>query len=167
MNTVTFEGNTLHLEGALPAINRPSPDFTLVATDLSERRLKDYAGNVLLLATVPSLDTPVCDLEARRFNNEAASLSDNLKIAVVSCDLPFAQARWCGAAGAKNLQTLSDYRERDFGKHYGVLVNELKLLARAIFVIDKSGILTYMQLVPEITSQPDYAPALEALKKAL
>lgn len=167
MNTVTFEGNTLHLDGELPVVGAPAPDFTLVANDLSERRLRDYAGNVLLLATVPSLDTPVCDLEARHFNSEAAGLSDNLKIAVASCDLPFAQARWCGAAGAKSLETLSDYREHDFGRHYGVLIRELKLLTRAIFVIDKNGMLTYRQLVPEITHQPDYAPVMEALKKAL
>ncbi len=167
MNTVTFEGNTLHLEGEFPALNAPAPGFTLAASDLSERKFKDYAGAPLLLATVPSLDTPVCDLEARHFNNEAAKLSDKLKIAVVSCDLPFAQARWCGAAGVKNLETLSDYKEHDFGKHYGVLIKELKLLTRAVFVIDKNGNLAYMQIVPEITSQPDYAPVMEALKKVL
>lgn len=167
MNTVTFEGKTLHLEGELPVVNTAAPSFTLVANDLSERRLRDFEGNVLVLASVPSLDTPVCDLEARHFNSEAAKLSDNVRIAVVSCDLPFAQARWCGAAGAKNLITLSDYRENDFGRHYGVLIKELKLLARAVFVIDKNGILTYCQLVPEITQQPDYAPVLEAIKKTL
>lgn len=167
MNTVTFEGNVMHLEGELPVVNAPAPNFTLAATDLSERKLKDYAGNVLLLATVPSLDTPVCDLEARHFNGEASKLSDNLKIIVVSCDLPFAQHRWCGTAGVKNIETLSDYREHDFGKHYGVLIKELKLLTRAIFIIDKNGILSYCQLVPEITNQPDYEPVMEALKKTL
>lgn len=167
MNTVTFEGKTLHLEGELPVINAPAPSFTLVANDLTERRLRDFAGNVLVIASVPSLDTPVCDLEGRHFNTEAAKLSDAVKIAIVSCDLPFAQARWCGAAGAKNLVTLSDYRENDFGRHYGVLIKELKLLARAVFVIGKSGILTYRQLVPEITQQPDYASVLEAIKKEI
>lgn len=167
MNTVTFEGKTLHLEGELPVVNAEAPSFTLVANDLSEKRLRDFAGNVLVLATVPSLDTPVCDLEARHFNSEAASLSDAVRIAVVSCDLPFAQARWCGAANAKNLITLSDYREHDFGRHYGVLIKELKLLARAVFVIDKSGLLVYRQLVPEITKQPDYEPVMDAIRKAL
>lgn len=167
MSTVTFEGKTLHLDGELPVVGAEAPSFTLVANDLSEKRLRDFAGNVLVLASVPSLDTPVCDLEARKFNEEAAKLSDKVKIAVVSCDLPFAQARWCGAVGAKNLETLSDYRENDFGHHYGVLIRELKLLARAIFVIDKNGILSYRQLVPEITHQPDYAPVMEAINKAL
>lgn len=167
MNTVTFQGNTLHLEGNLPAVGAAAPAFTLVANDLSEKRLKDFAGNVLLIASVPSLDTPVCDLEAKHFNQEASKLSDNVKIAVVSCDLPFAQARWCGAAGVKNLETLSDYKEQDFGRNYGVLIKELRLLSRAVFIIDKNGILTYCQLVPEITNAPDYAAIMEALKKAL
>lgn len=167
MNTVTFEGNTLHLEGEFPVVNAPAPDFSLVATDLSERKLRDYAGNVLLLATVPSLDTPVCDLEAKHFNNKVAELSDNLKIAIVSCDLPFAQDRWRGASGVKNLETLSDYREHDFGKHYGVLIEELKLLTRAVFIINKNGLLTYRQIVPEITQQPDYDAVLAELKKQL
>lgn len=167
MNTVTFDGKQLHLEGELPVVNAPAPSFTLVANDLSEKRLRDFAGDVLVIVTVPSLDTPVCDLEARHFNSEAASLSDKVKIAIVSCDLPFAQARWCGAAGAKNLVTLSDYRENDFGRHYGVLIKELKLLARAVFIVDKNGILTYRQLVPEITHQPDYASVMEAIKNVI
>lgn len=165
--TVTFQGNTLHLEGELPKIGDHAHDFHLVANDLSEKTLQDFAGKVLLIATVPSLDTPVCDLEARHFNQEAANLSDDVRIAVVSCDLPFAQARWCGAAGVKNIETLSDYRSHSFGRHYGVLIEELKLLTRAIFVIDKKGIVTYCQVVPEITNQPDYGPVMEALKKAL
>ena len=167
MNTVTFQGNVLHLEGELPAVGSPAPSFSLVANDLSERRLRDYAGKPLVLVAVPSLDTPVCDMEARHFNEEAAKLSDNLAIAVVSCDLPFAQARWCAGAGIKNLATLSDYRERDFGRHYGVMIKELSLLARAVFVIDKSGILTYRQLVEEVTNQPDYPPVFEAIKKVI
>lgn len=167
MRTVTFQGNTLHLEGELPVIGAAAPNFHLTANDLSEKRLKDFAGNVLLLATVPSLDTPVCDLEAKHFNTEAAKLSKDLKIAVASCDLPFAQARWCGAEGVKSLETLSDYKTHDLGKHYGVLIDELKLLTRAVFIIDRHGILTYCQVVPEITSQPDYAQVMEVLKKVL
>ncbi len=167
MNTVTRDGKVFHLEGELPVVGAQAPSFTLTATDLSEKRLRDYAGQVLVLASVPSLDTPVCDLEARHFNEEAAKLSDSVRIVIVSCDLPFAQARWCGSVGAKNLETLSDYKEHDFGRHYGVLIKELKLLARAVFVIDKSGILTYRQLVSEIPQQPEYAPVLEAIKKAL
>lgn len=167
MNTVTFQGNTLHLEGELPKEGYRAPNFKLIANDLGERVLDDYSGKTLVIATVPSLDTPVCDLEGKRFNEEAAKLSDKVRIVMASRDLPFAQARWCGAAGAKNLETLSDYRDGAFGRHYGVLIKELELLARAVFVIDPNGGLAYCQLVPEVTSQPDYAPVLEAIKKTL
>lgn len=167
MATVTFQGKTLHLEGELPVVGAQAPSFTLTANDLSERRLRDFLGNPLVLVCVPSLDTPVCDVEARHFNEEASKLSDQVKIAVVSCDLPFAQVRWSGAAGINNLVTLSDYKEHDFGRHYGVLIKELGLLARSVFVIDKSGILTYSQLVPEVTNQPDYPPILQAIKDTL
>lgn len=167
MNTVTFQGNPLYLEGKLPVVGEAAPGFVLVDNELKTRTLTDYAGKVLTIASVPSLDTPVCDLEMRHFNAEAAKLSDKAVIAAVSCDLPFAQARWCGTANAKNVETLSDYKEVDFGINYGVLIKELRLLARAVFVINAAGILTYMQLVPEVTNQPDYAPVLEAIKKAL
>ncbi|MGE9986578.1 thiol peroxidase [Desulfovibrio sp. SGI.169] len=167
MNTVTFQGNGLHLEGELPVQGGKAPDFTLAANDLSPRSLSDYAGKVLVLVSVPSLDTPVCDLEVRRFNAEAAALSDKVRIVAVSCDLPFAQARWCGAAGVKAVETLSDYKDTDFGKNYGVLIQELRLLARAIFVVAPDGALAYSQLVPEVTNEPDYDAALAAVKKLL
>lgn len=167
MRTVTFEGNTLHLEGDLPKIGEKAPDFQLVTPDLNFVSLKDFTGKVLVLATVPSLDTPVCDLEGRHFNEQASLLSDNVQIAMVSRDLPFAQARWCGAAGAKRVQALSDYRDGAFGRKYGVLIEELKLLARAVFIINETGILTYIQVVPEITTPPVYPPVIEAIKKAL
>lgn len=167
MTAITFQGKPFHLEGALPKVGEKAPDFTLIANDLSPKTLADFAGKVLVLATVPSLDTPVCDLEMRHFNAEAAKLSDKCQIIAISCDLPFAQARWCGAAGAANVCTLSDYMQNGFGKAYGVLIKELLLLARAVFVVDANGILTYEQLVPELTNQPDYAPVLEAVKNAL
>lgn len=167
MNTVTFQGTPLHLTGELPLAGQPAPDFNLVDKDLHERRLRDYAGKTLVLVSVPSLDTPVCDMEGRHFNEEAVKLSDKVQIAVVSMDLPFAQSRWCGAANATRLETLSDYKEADFGRHYGVLIKELHLLARAVFVVDGQGILTYVQLVPEITTPPEYAPVFEAIKKTL
>ena len=165
MNTVTFQGNTLHLEGNLPAVGQKAPDFTLLANDLSPCGLKDYAGKVLVLVCVPSLDTPVCDMEVRRFNPEAAALSDTVKIVAASCDLPFAQARWCGAAGVTAVESASDYKDVSLGKNYGVLIQELRLLARAIFVIAPDGTLAYSQLVPEVTHEPDYAAVLEAVKK--
>lgn len=167
MRTVTFEGKTLHLEGELPRIGEKAPDFQLVATDLRLFSLNDYQGKVLGLATVPSLDTPVCDLEARHFNEQAPLLSEKVQIVIVSRDLPFAQARWCGTAGAERLQTLSDYRNGKFGIKYGVMIEELKLLARAVFVINEAGILTYSQVVPEITDPPAYAPVIDAIKAAL
>lgn len=165
MDTVTFQGKPLHLEGKQPADGQKAPDFTVAANDLSPRGLKDYAGKALVLVSVPSLDTPVCDMEVRRFNTEAAKLSDKVRIVAVSCDLPFAQARWCGAAGVKAVETLSDYKDTEFGKNYGVLIKELRLLARAIFVVGPDGTLAYSQIVPEVTNEPDYDAALAAVKK--
>lgn len=165
MSTVTFQGNPMRLAGELPDVGAHCPDFALAGNDLALRSLKDYAGAVLVLVCVPSLDTPVCDMEARRFNSEAAALGENVRIVVVSRDLPFAQARWCGAAGAKHVETLSDYRDGSFGKNWGVFIEELALLARAVFVIGVDGSLAYRELVPEVTQEPDYAAALEAVKK--
>ena len=163
-HTITFQGSPLHLDGELPAVGRKAPDFALLANDLSLRCLKDFSGRALVIAAVPSLDTPVCDIEIRRFNKEAAALSANLRIVAVSCDLPFAQARWCGAAGISAVQSLSDHRDVSFGRNYGVLIKELRLLARAIFIIDAQGVLRYAQLVPEMSSEPDYDAALTAAK---
>ena len=167
MQTITFQGSPLHLAGSLPAVGQKAPEFTLLANDLSPRGLKDFAGKALVIAAVPSLDTPVCDTEIRRFNKEAAALSDKLRILAVSCDLPFAQARWCGAAGISAVQSLSDHRDTSFGQNYGVLIKELRLLARTIFIIDAKGIVRYVQLVPEMTSEPDYDAALKAAKAAV
>lgn len=165
MNTVTFKGTPLHLVGQQPAVGQKAPDFTLAANDLSPRNLKDYAGKVLVLVSVPSLDTPVCDMEVRRFNKEAAALSEKVRIVAVSCDLPFAQARWCGTAGVQAVETLSDHKETSFGKNYGLLIDELRLLARAIVVVAPDGSIAYTQLVPEVSSEPDYDAALAAIKK--
>lgn len=165
MDTVTFKGNVMHLEGTQPAVGGKAPDFTLTANDMSPRSLKDYAGKVLVLVCVPSLDTPTCDMEVRRFNTEAAAQSDKVRIVAVSRDLPFAQARWCGAAGVTAVETLSDYRTAAFAKTYGILIKELDLLARCIFVVAPDGTLAYTQLVGEVAHEPDYAAALEAVKK--
>lgn len=164
MNTVTFAGNTLHLEGSLPVVGQKAPDFTALTKDLNARSLKDYDGRILVLVSVPSLDTPVCDMEVRRFNKEAAALSDTVRIVAISCDLPFAQARWCGAANVTAVESLSDHRDVAFGKNYGVLIQELRLLSRAIFVVAPDGTLAYSQIVPEITNEPDYDSALNAVK---
>ena len=165
MSTVTFQGNVNHLVGTLPAPKAKAPDFSLTANDLSPKTLADYKGKILVLVCVPSLDTPVCDMEVRHFNTVAASLSEDVAIAAVSRDLPFAQARWCGAHGIKAVETLSDYRSGSFGKLYGIYIEELDLLARAVFVIDREGKLAYSQLVAEVTNEPDYDAVIAAIKQ--
>lgn len=160
----TFQGNPLTLVGPEIKVGDSAPDFGLVANDLSPASLGDYAGKVLIIASVPSLDTPVCDMETRRFNTEAAALGDDVKILTISMDLPFAQARWCGAAGVVAVQTLSDHKDASFGEGWGTLIKELRLLTRAVFVVGKDGKVAYVQYVSEITEEPDYAAALAAAK---
>ena len=162
--TVKCKGNLMHLVGDMPQAGSVPPVFSLADNALQRKSLSDYKDNVLVLVCVPSLDTPVCDMEVRRFNAEAAGLSDNVVIAAVSRDLPFAQARWCGAAGVKAVVTLSDYRDGSFGKAWGVYIDELGLLARAVFIV-KDGKIEYVQLVPEVTEQPDFDAVLQAVKK--
>ncbi len=164
---VTFQGNPLTLIGPEIASGQSAPDVELLANDLSAVKLSSLKGKVCIIATVPSLDTPVCDTEARRFNEEAVKLGDDAVILTISADLPFAQGRWCAAAGIENVRTLSDHRDTAFGKAYGVLIKELRLLARAVFVIDKDGTVRYTELVQEITNEPDYATALAAARELL
>jgi len=162
---VTFKGNAVDLEGpALKVGDKAPADFTLAANDLAPVTGKDVARGARIIATVPSLDTAVCDLETRRFNEEAAKIPQ-IKILTVSMDLPFAQARWCGAAGVNKVRTLSDYKDRNFGRAYGVWAPGLGLLTRAVFVVDKDDTVRYVEYVPEITNQPDFAQVLEAAKK--
>lgn len=162
--TVNFKGHPLALAGTGITPGDKAPDFKLLTNDLAEASLKDFAGKVLILCSVPSLDTPTCDLETRRFNQEAAALGPDIQILTVSMDLPFAQKRWCGAAGVMAVKTLSDHREASFGLNYGVLLEGLRLLARAVFVVDKGGVVRHAQIVPEVSSEPDYAAALAAAK---
>lgn len=164
---ITFKGNGLTLVGTPAGVGDKAPAFTVLANDLSPRTPADYKGKVLIISAVPSLDTGVCDMETRRFNQEAASLGDDVKILTISCDLPFAQARWCGAAGVQAVETLSDHKDLSFGMAYGVVIKELRLLTRAVFVVDRNGIITHAQIVPEVTTEPDYAGAISAAKKAL
>lgn len=161
---VTFKGGPLTLLGNEIEVGQPAPEVELLANDLSEVKTSSLKGSVAILVTVPSLDTPVCDTEARRFNEEAAKLGSGVTVAVISADLPFAQARWCGAAGVESVRTLSDHREAAFGTAYGVLIKELRLLARAVFVVDKGGIVRYIQVVKEVTDEPDYEQALAAAR---
>jgi thiol peroxidase len=164
---ITMKGNPLTLLGEEVREGQKAPDFTALATDLSPVSLAALRGKVVVLASVPSLDTSVCDLETRRFNKEAASLGPEVRILVVSMDLPFAQKRWCGAAGIENVKTLSDHRDAAFGLAYGVLIKELRLLARAVFVVDRQGIVRYTQLVKELATEPDYAAVLAAVQKVV
>jgi thiol peroxidase len=163
---VTMRGNPLTLLGPELAIGQKAPDFTLVTNDMATVSLADYAGKALALVSVPSLDTPVCAVETRRFNAEADKLGSDVRILTISMDLPFAQKRWCGAMGIDKVETLSDHREASFGQNYGVLIKELRLLARAVFVVDRNGRITYVELVKEIADEPFYAGALTALSQA-
>lgn len=167
MNKVTMKGNELPLTGSWPALKSKLPNFKLLSNDLQQKTPKNYEGKTLVILTVPSLDTGVCDMEVRKFNKEAAGLSKDVQILAVSTDLPFAQNRWCASAGIANVETLSDHYDASFAKSMGVLIEPLRLLARAVFVYNKKGELEYSELVSEVTSEPDYAKALEAAKKAL
>lgn len=165
--TVTFMGNPLTLLGSGLKVGAKAPDFFVLDNGLAPVTLANYSGKVKIICTVPSLDTPVCDTETRRFNQEAANLKGDVVVLTISQDLPFAQGRWCGAAGIDKVITLSDYRDRAFGSAYGVMIKELMLLTRAIFVLDANDVIRYIQIVPEITNEPDYAAALDAVKALL
>ena len=163
---VTMRGNPLTLLGPELKVGDKAPDFSLITNDLEPVTLADYKDLALALVSVPSLDTPVCAVETRRFNAEAAKLDANVRILTISMDLPFAQKRWCGAMGIDKVVTLSDHREASFGLNYGVLIKELRLLTRAVFVVDRAGILTHVELVREIADEPYYAGVLGALTRA-
>jgi thiol peroxidase len=164
---VTMKGNPLTLVGNEVKVGDSAPDSALVGNDLSQVRVSSFFGQVLVLSAVPSLDTPVCDTETRRFNEEAARLGQEVKIVTISMDLPFAQKRWCGAAGVDNVVTLSDHRDASFGQDYGILIKGLRLLARAVFVADKEGVVRYVQLVKEVADEPDYDEILAEIRKLL
>ena len=164
---ITFKGNPFTLLGPEIKAGDKAPDFAVVDNGLAPVSLANSAGKIRIISSVPSLDTPVCDTETRRFNQEAAGLPGDVVVLTVSLDLPFAQKRWCGAAGIDKVTTLSDYRDRSFGQNYGVLIKELLLLTRAIFVIDAQDVIRYIQIVPEVTSEPDYAAVIAAAKALL
>lgn len=163
---VTMRGNPLTLVGPEIKVGQKAPAFTAVGKGLAQVSSDQFKGKVTLISAVPSLDTPVCDAETRRFNEEASKLPGDVQIVTLSMDLPFAQARWCGAAGVDKVTTLSDWQTADFGQKYGALIKELHLLARAVFVVDKNDNVTYVQYVKEVTEHPDYEAALAAAKKA-
>lgn len=162
---ITINGNPLTLLGNDVKVGDNAPDFEVLDNDLSVVSFSSYRGKVCVLSSVPSLDTPVCDTETRRFNKEAEQLGSDVAILTISMDLPFAQKRWCGAAGVNAVKTLSDHRYVSFGTSYGVLIKELRLLARAVFVIDRKGIIRYIQIVNEIAKEPDYDEVLAEVKQ--
>ncbi len=163
---ITMGGNPLTLIGEGLAAGQKAPDFTLTDNKLQPVSLSDFKGKTVILSVVPSIDTPTCSIETHRFNAEAAKLDDNTIVLTVSKDLPFAQARWCAAQGVEKVVMLSDYKCSDFGKNYGVLIEGLGLLTRAIYIIDAQGIVRYEQFVKEVSKEPDYEAVLKAAKDA-
>ena len=163
--TVTMKGNPLTLTGNELKVGDTAPEFEALDNDLTPVKLSSLKGKMCVISAVPSLDTPVCDMQTRRFNTEAANLGSDITILTISMDLPFAQKRWCGAAGIDNVTTLSDHRGAAFGNAYGVLIQELRLLARAVFVVDQNGVVQYIQIVEEISEEPDYDAVLGAVNR--
>ncbi|MDN4616750.1 thiol peroxidase [Paenibacillus sp. PsM32] len=163
----TFKGNPITLIGPELKVGDQAPDFNLSKNLLEQSTLSDYAGKVKLISVVPSLDTGVCDAQTRRFNEAASELGDDVIVLTISADLPFAQARWCGAAGVDRVITLSDYRDNSFGKDYGVLIKEFVIDMRSIFVIDQNDVIQYVEYLPEMAEHPDYDQAVEAVKNLL
>lgn len=164
---ITSQGKPLTLVGDEIKTGQTAPDFQVLDNNLSPVKLSSFRGKVCIVSSVPSLDTPVCDLETRRFNKEAAGLGPDTIVLTISMDLPFAQKRWCAAAGITRVQTLSDHRNASFGTSFGMLIKELRLLARAVFVVDRDGTVKYVQVVNEISKEPDYGAALEAARRLM
>jgi thiol peroxidase len=164
-NIITMKGSPLTLIGPDINIGDHAPDFTVLDSELNQVSLDDFAGKVKIISVTPSLDTPVCDLQARRFNHEAASLPQDVVVLNISMDLPFAISRFCTTAGIDRVKGLSDHRAASFGTAYGVLIKELRLLARSIFIIDKDNIVRYREIVHEETNHPDYDKAMSALNR--
>lgn len=158
-------GNPVTLVGPELKAGDKAPDFTVLDNGLEPKSLKDFQGKIKMVSVVPSLDTKVCDMQTRRFNEIAAGFSDDIVVLTISMDLPFAQERWCGAAGVDRVVTLSDHRDASFGESYGLLMKELRLLNRAVLIIDAGDVIRYIQVVEENHDLPDYDSALEALKE--
>ncbi|MET1247717.1 thiol peroxidase [Sporolactobacillus sp. STCC-11] len=163
----TIKGNPITLIGPELKVGDKAPDFTINKDLIEEAGLADYDGKIKLISVVPSLDTSVCDAQTRRFNQEAAALGDQVAVLTISVDLPFAQSRFCSVAGIENLDTLSDYKFHSFGKSYGVLIKELQLDMRSIFILDKENTIQYVEYLAEMTEHPDYDAALDAVKALL
>ncbi|WP_227935215.1 thiol peroxidase [Alkalihalobacillus deserti] len=165
MASITFLNDPFTLLGNELKVGDAAPDFIVLDNDLSPVTLENSKGKVRLISVVPSIDTGVCDAQTRHFNEDASNLR-NVEVLTISVDLPFAQKRWCGSNGLENVKTLSDHRDLSFGEAYGVHIKELRLLARAVFVIDSNNKVTYVEYVSEVTNHPNYDAAIEAVKTA-
>jgi thiol peroxidase len=161
----TFKGNPITLIGPEIKVGDKAPDFKVNKNLVEQVSLHEYDGKIKLISVVPSLDTGTCDAQTRRFNVEAGKLGDKVTVLTISVDLPFAQARWCGAAGVEHVVTLSDYKDRSFGEAYGVYIKELGLLMRSIFIVDANNTVQYVEYLSEMTNPPDFDKALEAVAK--
>ena len=161
---ITMHGNPLTLTGTEVQVGDKAPQFTVVDKDLKEVSLGDFADKIKIVSVTPSLDTTVCEVQARKFNEQAASLSDDIVILNISMDLPFAIARFCTTAGIDKVKAFSDHRNASFGNAYGVLIKEMRLLARSIFIVDKEDVIRYMEIVREVTNLPDFQSAMDAVK---
>jgi thiol peroxidase len=165
---IKFKGRDVTVLGEDLKPGQTAPEFLVQNLEWKPfHGLADTQGKVRVITSLPSLDTEVCDRETRRFNLEAAALDKDIVILVISMDLPYAQNRWCGAAGVDQVTVLSDHMSADFGLKYGVLIKEVRVLRRAVFVVDRSGKLTYVAYMPALGNEPDYAEVLEAARKAL
>ena len=165
--SVTFKGNPLTLVGNQVEVGQPAPDCELTDGSLETVTVANWKGKPTLVSVVPSLDTPVCQVQTKHFNEQVAALGDQIHAVTVSLDLPFAQGRFCGEAEVENMQSLSDYKDRSFGNNWGMLIDELKLLARGVFVLDADGNVVHAETVGEVVDEPDYASALEAIQGQL
>ena len=166
-NVITMGGNPLTLQGPDLKVGDKAPEFNLLDNSLAPVRLSDSSGKPRLLSIVPSLDTGVCSLQTQKFNNKLAELADKAELYTISADLPFAQSRFNQEHEINKIKALSDHRDVSFASNYGLLIKELRLLARAVVIIDKDDNISYMQVVPEVTDEPDYDKALEALNKVI
>ena len=163
--TITFSGDKVTLLGKQVEVGDKAPAFKATKNDLSEFNSEDLKGKAVVYSIAPSLDTSVCAIQAKKFNHDALDLSDDVVIVTITEDLPFAQARFCANEDIKNLEMVSDYKEREFGDKYGFLIDELKLLARGVVVVDKEGIIKHVEYVPEVTNEVNFEAALEAVKE--
>ncbi|AER67232.1 thiol peroxidase (atypical 2-Cys peroxiredoxin) [Thermovirga lienii DSM 17291] len=161
---ITMKGNPLTLVGNELKEGDKAPDFVVLNENMETRTLDSYKGKYKVISVTPSLDTPVCDLQLQWFNEDASSEPDDVVVLNISMDLPFAIKRFCAAKGIKNVEVLSDHREASFGQNWGVLIKELRLLARSIFIVDKNDVVRYVQIVKEQTNEPDYEDAIKALR---